>query len=129
MMNPTVEWREMRNERCLFLRFDGQFTAENARNAITTISSLVEKTAGKITMVWECTHMTGFETAAREAWQVFMKELTSKIERIHLVSNKVVIRSGAMVVGVFAGIKITTWATLDEFYTKSQKRILKEEHG
>jgi len=38
----------------------------------------------------------------------------SKIEKIHLVSNKLVIRSGAVVVGLFAGIKISSWATLDE---------------
>ena len=113
-MNPAIEWRNVNEKRCLFLRFDGHFSAENAQQAISTITSLVKKTAGRLTMVWECSDMAGYDTAAREAWQVFMKDMTNRTERIHLISDKVVIRSGAMVVGIFAGIKITTWARLDD---------------
>jgi predicted phage tail protein len=115
MTNPAIEWRDIKDHRYLFLQFYGHFSTENARHAISTISSMIEKAEKQIHMVWECTHMAGFDKAAREVWQIFMKEIMPKIERIHLVSNKVVIRSGALVVGVFAGIKITTWSTLDEF--------------
>ena len=113
-MNPTIEWRSMKDHRYLVLHFDGHFSAENARSAISTISSMVRMTEQKIIMVWECTGMAGFDIAAREAWQLFIKDISSKIEKIHLVSNKLVIRSGAVVVGIFAGIKISSWATLDE---------------
>ena len=117
-MNPRPEWRDLGNRRCLLLRFDGHFSAENALDAISTISSLVEQTEGKTTMVWECTGMTSYDTAAREDWQVLIKDIKSKIESIHLVSESLAVRSWAMVVGSFAGIKITTWATLDDFHTR-----------
>ena len=117
-MNPKIAWRDMKDQRCLFLHFDGHFSADHAQQAISVISPMVEKTEGKITMVWECSDMAGFDTAAREDWQIFIKDIRSKIERIHLVSKKIVIRSGAMVIGIFAGIKITTWAALDDFYAQ-----------
>ena len=118
-MNPKIAWRDMRDQRCLFLHFDGHFSAENARNAIISISTMIKMTEEKIIMVWECTGMEGFDTAAREAWQNFIRDIKSKIEKIHLVSNKIVIRSGAVVVGIFAGIKIYSWATLDELNAQS----------
>jgi hypothetical protein len=118
MLNPTIEWRDLRNRRCLFLRFEGHLSSEDAQRAITTLSSMVGKHEGKLTMVWECTQMGGFDTEAREAWQVFIKSIKLKIEAIHLISNNVAIRSGARVVGIFAGIKVVTWAGLDEFRTQ-----------
>ncbi len=113
-MNPTFEWQDRKDERYLLLHFARHFSAESARDAIRTISPMIMKTEGKITMVWECSDMAGFDQAAREAWQIFVKDIKSKIERIHLVSNKLLIRSGAVVVGIFAGIKINTWAKIDE---------------
>jgi len=117
-MNPKIEWQNMKDHRYLVLYFHGHFSAEDAQNAISTISSMIGTTEEKIIMAWECTGMTGFDIAAREAWQIFIKKIKSKIEKIHLVSDKIVIRSGAIVVGIFAGIKISSWATLDELYTQ-----------
>jgi len=114
-MNPQIEWRDVKDQRYLLMHFTGHFSADNARNAISTISPLITKAERKITMVWECTGMAGFDIAAREAWQIFIRDIKSKIEKIHLVSNKLVIRSGAVVIGIFAGIRIATWATLDEW--------------
>jgi hypothetical protein len=118
-MNPKIEWQSMKNHRYLVLHFDGHFSAENARNAISTISSMIRMTEEKIIMVWECTGMAGFDTAARESWSIFMRDIKSKIDKIHLISNKIVIRSGAVVVGIFAGIRIASWATWDELNAHS----------
>lgn len=114
-MNPRPEWRELWNQRCLLLQFDGHFSAENALDAIGTISALMEQTEGKTTMVWDCTGMTGYDTSAREDWQTLMRDIKPKIHRIHLVSESTVICSWAMLVGTFAGIKISTSAALEEF--------------
>jgi hypothetical protein len=69
-------------------------------------------------MVWECTAMVGYDRGAREAWQVFIKNIKPKIETINLVSQNILIRTGAMVIGIFSGIKIVPWVSLDDFKKK-----------
>lgn len=114
-MNPIIKWQNMRNQRYLLVNFDGHLSPEDAQRAIGVIHSMIDDVDGKCTMVWECTGMAGYDTGAREAWQVFMKNIKQKVEAINVVSGNVVIRTGAMVVGMFAGIKIFTWTSLDDF--------------
>jgi hypothetical protein len=114
-VNPEIQWTDIKNKPHLFLRFSGRFSSEDARSAIKTIQSMVDKVDGTFTMVWECLDMIGFDAGAREAWQVFIKDVKPKIEAIHLISNNILIRTGARVVGIYAGIKILAWASLDEF--------------
>jgi hypothetical protein len=115
MANPEVQWTDIKNKPHLFLRFIERFTSEDAQVAIRTIQPMVDKVDGRFTMVWECSDMVGFETGAREAWQVFIKNIKPKIETIHLISRNILIRTGARVVGIYAGIKIVAWASLDAF--------------
>ena len=118
MMNPVVEWKDINNQRFLFMSFDGKLFGEDAEQAISTIPALLLGHEGKITLVWECTHMSNYDTVAREAWQSYIKEIKPRIEAVHLISNRMLIRTGAMVVGVFAGIKVIMWDSLDEFLAK-----------
>jgi hypothetical protein len=115
IMNPIIEWLDIRNKRCLFLSFDKHFSSENAQSVINIIQPMIDEINGKFTMVWECSTMVGYDAGAREAWQVFIKKIKPKIESINLVSQNILIRTGAMVIGIFAGIKIVTWVSLDDF--------------
>jgi hypothetical protein len=74
---------------------------------------------GKFAMVWECTSMGGYEVEAKEIWQAFIKNIRQRLVAVHLITPNIVIRSGAMVIGIFAGLRITTWASLDEFRAAS----------
>ena len=114
-MNPKIEWLDIRDKRCMLLRFDKHFSSENAQSAINLLQPMIDNIHGKFTMVWECSAMVGYDTPAREAWQVFISHIKPKIETINLISQNVIIRTGAMVIGIFAGIKIVTWARLDDF--------------
>lgn len=118
-MNPMIEWRVVKNQKCLFLSFDGHFSSDHAQHAINNIRKMIGDVDDKFTMVWECTSMGGYDAGAREYWQVFIKNIKPKIAGIHLVSPNIVIRSGAVVVGIFAGIKITSWASLGDFHSSA----------
>jgi hypothetical protein len=113
-MNPIMEWRIIGGQRFLTLCFYGRFTSESADHSISSLSPLIDAHEGKVTMIWECTKMIGYDLSARDAWQAFMKKFKSKIETVHLVSNNYLIRTGAMVIGAFTGIKICTWEHLDD---------------
>lgn len=105
----------MKNSRCLFVIFDGHFSVEDAQLAISTITSMIQAEKGKLNMVWECTRMSGYDHEAREAWQDFIKGIEPRVLAIHLISKRALVRSGAMVIGIFAGIKITPWTDLEQF--------------
>ena len=113
-MNPIIEWRTIGNQRYLTLCFYGRFSSESAYHSISSLSSLIDEHEGKLTMIWECTKMIGYDLSARDAWQTFIKDFKSKIEIIHLVSNNYLIRTGAMVIGAFTGIKICSWERFDD---------------
>jgi hypothetical protein len=110
-----IEWLDIRNRRYLFLRFDKRFSSENAQSAINIIQPMIGDITGKFTMIWECSAMVGYDRGAREAWQVFIKNIKPKIDVINLISQNILIRTGAMVIGIFAGIKVIPWASLDAF--------------
>jgi len=113
-MNPKIEWCNIKTRRCLFLQFDGNLSEEDAEKAISRITSMIEAVPDKVLMVWECSRMTSFDKGARDAWQKFIKAVRSRLEAIHLVSKKLVIRVGAYAVGSYAGIRITTWGDMYE---------------
>ncbi len=115
MTNPRSEWRDTGGQRCLFLLFHGHFSEENARDAMDTICSMADKAEQQITMVWECTGMTGYDTVAREDWQMLIRDIKPKIDSVHLVSASTAIRCWAMGVCAFAGVRITAWDALDQF--------------
>lgn len=113
-MSPTMAWRVVQGKRCLHLRFEGRFTLEDCREALRTLAGRFREEDPPITMVWECTEMTGFDTQAREAWGRFLRANRYKIAAIHLIADKVLIRTGGMGVGVFARIPVTPWRSLAE---------------
>lgn len=112
-MNPQIEWREVAGCRCLVLTFKGEFSQADARTAVDTLAAMLGETTGKVTMVWETTEMSGYDNAAREMWQRYLGTIKQRIEAIHLVSQNVLIRSGAMIVGMFVGMRIVTWPTME----------------
>ena len=60
----------------------------------------------KITIVWECLNMTGYETQARIQWQETLKELQPQIKDIWLISDSNLIKTGARVMSVFTSLNI-----------------------
>lgn len=117
-MNPTIECRMKRNKPYLFLYFEGHLSEDDTMQAIFTIISRLKECKGTTTMVWECTRMTGYDEASREMWQEFMKDIKNRLEEVHLISKNVLIRVGGSVVGMFVGMKITTWSSIEEFEAK-----------
>jgi hypothetical protein len=118
-VNPAIEWRRAGGRRCLVLKFVGQFSEHDAREAVDAVESMIDENQGGLTMVWDCTEMGGYDTAAREIWQSYMARLKPNLDVVNLVSKSIMIRTGAMIVGTFAGIKIATWTSFEDFESRS----------
>jgi len=60
----------------------------------------------KVTYIWECYDMTGYEPDARFAWQRAIKEHRHTTESIWVVTNSKLIKAGAMILVAFTGFPI-----------------------
>ena len=114
-MNPTIKWRDIKNQRFLHVLFEGELNVTGTQNAVSKIKSMLTGDNSVVTMVWECTHMTDFDKNARDIWQQFIKDIRPNIKATHLVSDKLLIRTGARVIGAITGMKIILWSSSDEF--------------
>ncbi len=105
--NPTIEWYKKSGEQCLKFTFQEKLTEREAAIAIDEWREAFESKPGeKITLIWECNKMQGYETGARAKWTEALKELKSQIGPIWLISDSTFIRMGASVMAMFSSLNI-----------------------
>ncbi len=110
---PEVAWQEVDGQRCLVIRFAGYLAADGARVALQRVRTALAERSDGVTMVWDASDMTGYDTESRTLWQNDMDELKPRIAAIHLVARSAIIRMGAAVVGMFMRYPIRTWEGID----------------
>jgi hypothetical protein len=111
-VNPKIEWESKSGHRYLRFTFDERLTENEAETAITEWREAFQsKAGGKISLIWDCLKMKGYETGARHKWTAALKELKPRIERIWLISDSAFIRSGASVMAVFTSLNIKSVAS------------------
>ena len=116
--NPYIEWAQVKNRECLKFTFREKLTKNDAERAIEQWKQLFDKKKDeKITLVWDCHEMTGYEPLARMKWQKAMKELQNQINDIWLVSDSEEIQAGAKMMALFTSMDIN--------YANIEDKILK----
>jgi len=101
ILNPQIELCNIENKSCLRFSFNGSLVEEEAKKAIVEWKRLFKTKSGeKMTLVWDCNKMTGYDPGARIVWQNAMKELKEQISSIWVVSKSGMIRSGAMIIAM-----------------------------
>ncbi len=105
--NPNIERCEHSNQVCLKFTFKQQLTENKAIQAIEKWKQMFESEAGKkFTLIWNCQEMTGYEPMARVIWQRAIKEMKDQIDSIWLVSDSILIQTGAKIVSLFTSFDI-----------------------
>ncbi|MBN1783106.1 hypothetical protein JW948_18365 [bacterium] len=105
--NPTIEWIEHAGRDCLKFTFHGALKSQNARGAIEKWkTAFQEKNGEKIPLIWDCHHMTGYDTDSRVEWQNTIKDLKKQIDSIWLITDSKLIRVGAQIMTVFTHMDI-----------------------
>jgi hypothetical protein len=103
----NIELYECKTEECLKFTFEGKFCEENALIGAEEWKNIFSSIGNEKSMlIWDCTKMTGYESKALSIWQNTMKELKSKIGVVWLISDSVLIRTGAKLISAFTGFKI-----------------------
>ena len=107
--SPRVEWVARGNRRCLEFWFDAHLSSIGAERAIEAWRAAFESRPNeRITVVWHCLKMKGYDTEARSQWTATLKDLKGQIESIWLVTDSKFIRMGATVMGMLSSLDIQT---------------------
>ena len=106
---------------CITFTFTGEFKEVDALEGIEEWRNIFEPLDTKVSLVWDCLKMTGFESGARVAWQKAMKEMGDRIDKVWLISSSPVIRTGAKLMSTFTKFKIKSVKTHEEVLAEKMK--------
>ena len=105
--NPQIELCNVKQNNCLKFSFNGILAEDEAREAVMVWKSFFnEKSGEKLTLIWDCNRMAGYDPGARIIWQNTLKELKDQISSIWLISTSSMIKSGAMIVSMITKLNI-----------------------
>lgn len=105
--SPKVEWYEKKGRNFLRFTFGEQLTERDADFAILKWKHEFRlKRDQCISLIWDCKHMKGYESGARQKWTNTLFELKPRIGSIWLISESTIIRMGASVMGMATSMSI-----------------------
>lgn len=106
-MNPTIEWCEKLGGNCLRFTFGEMLTERDAEFAIDKWKQAFHQKHDQcISLIWDCTDMKQFESAARKKWTKALFEMRPQIGSIWLISDSTIIRLGVSVMGIATSLHI-----------------------
>jgi len=118
-VNPKIEWCKIKGRKCLKFTFEGVLTGIEAEKAIVIWKEEFEKQkGGKVVIIWHCLKMKDYEPAARVIWQKTIKELKSQIDSIWLVTDSLIIKTGATIMSIFTSFDTRVVGSEDEILAK-----------
>jgi len=91
------------------ISFVGQFNNEQVNNILNSLKAHGIENREKISMVWDCQQMSGYDNNARDQWQNFFEGIKSKIGVVHLVSDNIAYRAAGRAFGIYWRVKISVW--------------------
>jgi hypothetical protein len=107
--NLSLEWLNKANKNCLKFTFKETLTMQDAEIAIDEWRKMFQAKGNEpIVLIWDCRKMKGYESDVRAKWTEALKEMKSGIDTIWLISESVMIRMGASIMGMVTSLKIKT---------------------
>lgn len=95
--------------------FKGHFNQEICQAATSVWSQKFDSQPNEsYDLLWDCTQMDGFDYDARNDWMETMTRYSERINSIHVVSNSILIRGAARVMGKFTKYDMKVYKTLEE---------------
>ena len=106
---------DLSNNECLRFKFTGRLNAEDAELAVKEWKKLFENLGDeKLSLIWDCSEMKGFETKARNIWQQAMKDLNKNIDTVWLITTSSFIKAGAKLISTFTKFNMKVVKSEDE---------------
>lgn len=114
-MNLKLEWFQLKSRRALRITIIGHLDENSANVLANDLKKELDKNdSGKITLVWNCLDMTGYEPVARMKIQNLIKSFKNQLENNYLVSTNKVIQGGAKILSIFSSFNMKVVNSEDE---------------
>ena len=108
----SIEWCEKMGGDCLRFTFGEKLTEREADLAIEKWKEAFRQKKDQcISLIWDCTNMKQYESAARKKWTNALFEMKPQIGTIWLISDSPLIRMGATVMGMATSLHIRSLGT------------------
>ena len=107
-------------ERYFKVSFLGHFCSDHANNLLAALKSHGIDEVERISMIWDCTEMRGYDSDARDIWQDFFNEIKSRIDVVHLISDNIAYRTAARALGIYWRVKMSVWSDYSQFESEIQ---------
>lgn len=116
MQQNMVDINFIANNNKQYLQFDfpGHLDEASAANAIERWNEKMKSNNAKVSIIYNCSKMTGFDTDARRIWQDTMKAHKNQIDVIWLVSDNIFIRGAAKTMGLLTGFPIKVTKSIND---------------
>lgn len=100
-------WSVADSERGIVITCRGHDKTQSFHSAVRSFEQLGTRRSEPFAVIADLREMTGYETAARKAWQDVFRAHRQRVKLLVLVgARSTFIRMGAAVVGAFAGIPV-----------------------
>lgn len=119
----NIQWTELGEHKFLKFSFPEKLTKEQASEAIIEWKRIFsEYKFVKITLIWDCVEMKDYDPMARVLWQKAMKDMSSQMDTVWLVSESKVIRTAAQIMSVFVKFELKPISSEDEISILSSSK-------
>jgi hypothetical protein len=114
-MNSQIDLYKLNRKEFFKITISGHL---DENSAISLAESLKVKMASvnnnKMSIIWNCETMTGYEPRARYVIQNIIKELKNNINRNYIITTNKIIQSGAMILSIFTSFDMKVVKSEDE---------------
>lgn len=112
----SIKLRTYLGEPCLYFTFRGKFTKDVSQLASESWGKQFEDNPEKsCAFIWDCMEMTGFEIAARTVWYEMMSKHKSRISKVIVISDNIMIRGAARVMMNLFGVSSTIFKSREAY--------------
>lgn len=101
-----IEWVERKGKKFLHFSFNEHLTEQEAKDGVEKWKSLMDNNSGKVSIIWDCKIMKGYDANARAIWQETLTEEKNSVEVIWFISDSSLIKMGASVMSIMMPFKI-----------------------
>ena len=106
---PKIEWSEVSGKKCLKFTFGINITSDEAGTAIEEWRNCFKKTNERpITIIWDCRKMKRYDLKAKDLWTDALIEMKPEIDTIKLITENLIVRLAAKIMGHVTKIPIKT---------------------
>ncbi len=126
MSNIITIWEERNDKPFIKFAFLGHLNEQLSAEAISKMGRLLaisEKNGEKVSIIWNCEKMTGYESKARLLWQKALKDHIESIDEVWIVTTNPMFKLAAKTMTLLTKYNLKVATTESQIDQVSHKTV------